>query len=76
MFSPLLRFALLSAMLCSASPGAVQVDLKAKQRTESPAQIVARKVTTRLIREAVTIRHAKDNTTALVIIFDHGALPS
>lgn len=49
-----------------------QTDLVAKQRKESPAQAVCRKAAKQLVTEAVLVRGAKDNVTAIVILFDHG----
>jgi len=54
----------------------VQVDLKAKQRSETGSQIVARKAAKKLIREAVLMRGCKDNVTAVVIVFDHVPVPA
>ncbi len=46
-------------------------DLKSKQRTESVEQEIVRRVTQRLMREVVTVLQAKDNVTAILIVFDH-----
>lgn len=49
-----------------------EVDLVAKKRKETPISIVARKVAKKLIREAVLVRGAKDNTTCTVVLLGDG----
>jgi len=45
------------------------VQLKSMQAKETPLHIVARKTCQKLVREAVLIRGAKDNTSCIVIVF-------
>jgi len=45
------------------------VQLKSMQPKETPLQIVARKTCQKLVREAVLIRGAKDNTSCICVIF-------
>jgi len=52
----------------------IPVDLASKQRTETESEIIAKKVTRKLVREAVLVHGAKDNVTVIVILFDHSTV--